>query len=234
MTENDWITACHPNEADRAFPNIAPNQMLQFLRSHHRVDRTKRGRRQLRLFACACCRRFWKDLSQTNRTYLEIAEQYADGRMSRKDLGQAWTASMRKTGKASRTPDDIVGSVIELGAMMAAVMTANECYCVVASTPKPPHKLWGELHEQAAIIHDIFDNPFQKNRSALARRYSANVTVRNLAEKIYQSQEFGRLPKLAATLENVGCSDTFVIEHCRQTEHFRGCWVLDALRGFSL
>jgi hypothetical protein len=34
-----------------------PRMMLNWLRELGRVPRTKAGRRKLRLFACACCRR---------------------------------------------------------------------------------------------------------------------------------------------------------------------------------
>jgi hypothetical protein len=33
-------------------------------------------------------------------------------------------------------------------------------------------------------------------------------------------------------LEEAGCGNTDILDHCRsQTEHVRGCWVLDAVLG---
>jgi hypothetical protein len=41
------------------------------------------------------------------------------------------------------------------------------------------------------------------------------------------------MPLLAGALEEVGCSDAHVLEHCRsRSQHARGCWVLDKLLGF--
>ncbi len=39
---------------------------------------------------------------------------------------------------------------------------------------------------------------------------------------------FDRMPILTDALEEVGCTDTEILNHCRQpSEHVRGCWVLD-------
>ena len=63
MTEEDWLRLPNP---------------LEFVRKTQGADRTKLGRRQLRLFACGCCRKFWSQLSTESREAIEIAERYAD------------------------------------------------------------------------------------------------------------------------------------------------------------
>ena len=41
---------------------------------------------------------------------------------------------------------------------------------------------------------------------------------------------FDRLPILADALEDAGCTEQAILEHCRGgTEHVRGCWVVDLL-----
>jgi hypothetical protein len=41
-----------------------------------------------------------------------------------------------------------------------------------------------------------------------------------------------RLLVLADALEEAGCCDPIIIEHCRQpADHYRGCFVVDALLG---
>jgi len=43
-----------------------------------------------------------------------------------------------------------------------------------------------------------------------------NETVRRLARHIRENREFGLLPVLADALEDAGCADTALLEHCRQ------------------
>jgi len=61
---------------------------------------------------------------------------------------------------------------------------------------------------------------------------TANLSA--LAQAIYADRAFDRLPILADALEDVGCTNADVLEHCRQPgEHARGCWVVDLLLGKS-
>lgn len=62
MTEDEWLTSTDPEP------------MLDFL------ERMTSDRR-LRLFACACCRRFWRCLNDVrSRDAIEVAERLADGK----------------------------------------------------------------------------------------------------------------------------------------------------------
>jgi hypothetical protein len=57
-------------------------------------------------------------------------------------------------------------------------------------------------------------------------------TVRQLAERIYEERAFERMPTLGDALEDAGCTDEDILNHCRQSGlHFRGCWCLDLLLG---
>ncbi len=230
MTEDDWLASADPEEVYRPNPSIQPARMLEFLRVHRRADKTKHGRRKLRLFACACCRRFWSSLSAESREALDIAERYADGEASKKDFGYAWRISVRQYGHGPRTADGIAGHVVEARAMTAAGIVPAVCYSVVASTPKHPSELWSELFQQAAIIYDLFGNPFRTTAADAASQFAVVNSVRELAEHIYQSRRIDDLSELAIVLEQAGCTDTDVLEHCRQPQHFRGCWLVDALR----
>ena len=59
-------------------------------------------------------------------------------------------------------------------------------------------------------------------------------TVEQLAESIYADRAFDRLPILADALEDAGCTNADILNHCRQPgEHVRGCWVIDLLTGRS-
>jgi len=57
-------------------------------------------------------------------------------------------------------------------------------------------------------------------------------TVKQVAIAIYSANGFDRLPILADALEDAGCDNADILNHCRQPgEHVRGCWVVDLLLG---
>jgi hypothetical protein len=56
-------------------------------------------------------------------------------------------------------------------------------------------------------------------------------TVSTLAKQMYDSRDFRAMPILADALQDAGCEDAAVLNHCRDPNgvHVRGCWVLDLL-----
>lgn len=75
MTEQDWLQSNDPEA-----------MLLQV--------RGVAGARELRLFACACCRRIWHLLSdERSRNAVEMSERYASGQASAEDLRLARTAA---------------------------------------------------------------------------------------------------------------------------------------------
>ena len=52
-----------------------------------------------------------------------------------------------------------------------------------------------------------------------------------MARVIYDERQFDGMPILADALEDAGCTDPDILNHCRQAgEHVRGCWVVDLMR----
>src|ERR1041384_7178468 len=48
-----------------------------------------------------------------------------------------------------------------------------------------------------------------------------------LGKRIQDEREFGAMPMLADALQEAGCDDEAILNHCRHaTEHFTFCWVL--------
>jgi hypothetical protein len=77
------------------------------------------------------------------------------------------------------------------------------------------------------IIRDIFGNPF---RPITLNPSWLTSTVLALATGIYQEKGFERMPILADALQDAGCDNEDILNHCRQPrEHVRGCWVVDLL-----
>jgi hypothetical protein len=53
-----------------------------------------------------------------------------------------------------------------------------------------------------------------------------------IAQAIYDERTYDRLPILADALEQAGCHDADILNHCRQHGgHVRGCWVVDLVLG---
>ena len=68
MTEAKWLATNNTTEA------------LRYLCGQTAVTRSKAGRRKLRLFACACCRRVWDVIPEgVFRQAVVVAEHWADG-----------------------------------------------------------------------------------------------------------------------------------------------------------
>src|SRR5262249_40788993 len=83
---------------------------------------------------------------------------------------------------------------------------------------------------------DIVGNPF---RPVPIEPAWVTVTVTNLAATAYEERAMprgglgsARLAVLSDALEEAGCTNNDILDHCRkQREHVRGCWVVDLILG---
>jgi hypothetical protein len=90
-----------------------------------------------------------------------------------------------------------------------------------------------EKARQAALLRDIFGNPFRPPLPIDAHWLTWNDgAVPKQSQIIYDDRRFADLPLLADALEEAGCTNADILAHCRQVnEHERGCWVLQLLLG---
>jgi hypothetical protein len=89
-----------------------------------------------------------------------------------------------------------------------------------------------ELAAQCALLRDIAGNPYRRVELDPAWLQRNEGTVRKVAQAIYEDAVFSELPVLADALEEAGCSDATLLEHCRSAgPHERGCWAVDLLLG---
>jgi hypothetical protein len=85
----------------------------------------------------------------------------------------------------------------------------------------------GEHREQARLLRCLFGNPF---RPVTILPSWGSATVLALAQAIYDDRAFDRLPILADALEDAGCANPDILQHCRGGgDHVRGCWPVDLL-----
>jgi hypothetical protein len=97
---------------------------------------------------------------------------------------------------------------------------------------------WQKIHDEAeavekvqqcGLIREIFGNPFRRV-SADPSWLTSDVLL--LARGVYEDRAFDRMPILADALQDAGCDNANVLDHCRELgEHVCGCWVLDMLLG---
>ena len=80
------------------------------------------------------------------------------------------------------------------------------------------------------LTHDIFGNPFRPVIFSPAWRTDTAVS---LARTMYESREFGAMPILADAIQDAGCDNDDLLNHCRDANqvHVRGCWVVDLVLG---
>ncbi|MCE9568048.1 MAG: hypothetical protein K8U57_39100 [Planctomycetes bacterium] len=81
------------------------------------------------------------------------------------------------------------------------------------------------------MLRDIFGNPFRPVAFEAAWNTS---TVVALAQEMYASRDFSAMPILADALQDAGCDNDDILQHCRGAgPHVRGCWVVDGILGKS-
>ena len=95
-----------------------------------------------------------------------------------------------------------------------------------ARGPSAFPQLQGQLID---LLHEVFGNPFSPARVDPAWLSSDVVALARIA---YDGPAFDHLPILADALEDAGCTDAAILDHCRGPgPHVRGCWVVDLLLG---
>jgi hypothetical protein len=187
---------------------------------------------------------------------LSVAEQFADGAATKRDLARARAAL--KTRHAARVArwkplyTDHVRSVPAWHATREAVARAASegagC-CAWSSTRK---RFLGksvameypkvELAAQASLLRDIFGPlPVRSVTLHLSIKARKDSGIIKLATDIYDHRSLPdgvldgkRLKSLADALDEAGCQGPDLLGHLRQNSpHVRGCWAMDLILGKS-
>jgi hypothetical protein len=190
--------------------------------------------RKLRLGACACCR------TVENRFYLPEAKAALDHceRFADELDNVSLRNEMVRLGGEVRSHNHSRNLVIEEGIALLAVGFATQvcentaeyrqyvCHVVIALLE--PSNVLRKVQLYRAL-RCVFGDPF---RPVAAESEWLTSTVVALAEGVYADRAFDRLPILADALQDAGCDNESVLNHCRGPgPHVRGCWVIDLLLG---
>ena len=224
MTEQEWLTCTDPQK------------MLEFLGS-------KVSERKLRLFAVACCRRIWSRWGESQLpTEVVTIEMFADGEVSKKNM-RAVRSKLGAMGgvSAAWAANSAEHAVLEDNALNAAKQAVSSAlyfaYFFIYEATFSESSYSGDCKKAAearaderialpSILREIF-GPLPFRPVAFDPSW-LTPTVTQLAEAIYEERAFDRMPILADALEDAGCANADILEHCRQPgEHVRGCWPLD-------
>jgi hypothetical protein len=239
MTEAEWLECTEP----------AP--MLNFL--GEQVSERKR-----RLVVCACCRHIWHLLTdRRGREAVEVAEQYADGKVNMRKMRIAQKKLIERIDAVERIHAVSRSSSRTLfNALVAAIDPASLSpenfwqsirvtqhaagWAAWEVTPEDTAKrreviASAEAEErifQSRIIRDICGNPFHPSSVSPIWLLWNDGAVRCVTHVIYEERAFDRMPILADALEDAGCDNAEILAHCRGPgPHVRGCWVVDLLLG---
>lgn len=258
MTEAEWLASEDPGAMLEwiRLGNVAADEDYPPNYEHCPV---RTSDRKLRLFACACCRAAGALGAGDERAWL-AAEVFADGDPTperRRALDEAtWAApDQQPPGRLWLSPGP-AALYLQDGAQCAGEVVNNQ-QITRALDPAT----------QAALLRDIVGNPFRPPPQVRAFGGLMKVgwltwnngTIPRMARAIYEGRRFSDLPMLADALEEAGCHDEGVLEHCREQHntcpvsyphlphdycdgspqgerparglHARGCWVLDLLLG---
>jgi hypothetical protein len=251
MTEDEWYTTrdCHQLV-----------QFLQTV-EQKRADGTKddsgdaqefmatileRGRvagyysRKGILLYCATGRHFWDLLiDPRSRAAIAATEQYADDAINGEAMQQFYLEAsevvrvrasgqgrLRRAAEAARD----IAAVHSIGHPPVWVMLSR-CWNLLTLLART----WSGKEMQAFLcsrVRDLFGNPFRPAVSDPGALWLHDAVVRKLAQTLYDERAFDDFPIFADALEEAGCRDRAILDHCRQPGlHVRGCWVLDRVLG---
>lgn len=225
MTEAEWLSQ-----------REVPGFLLKHVKVSHRATRTKHGRRQLRLVSCGCCRLIWPHLDDSRKQAVGISERFADGSATEEELRAAREA-VAPRGSRGYSPDSIDVQVDTTRAIAWATTIEKpfEATRYAVNWPLPLAGHAGSPEVATALIcdmvRDIFGNPFRPITFSPEWRTDAAAA---LARQMYESHDFSLMPILADALQDAGCDNADILDHCRGSgPHVRGCWVVDLVLGKS-
>lgn len=246
MTEEMWRNSARPID------------LLGFLRAgrgrallRRMMDKGSVLRKQ-RLFLVACCHRIHDLLSdERSQQAITVVERQADQAASPPEIAHAqseaasvykalrprsvaseYTAAcavMEMTCLAERQSFSHCIYVADL-AVLARMSSHRERHQATSDTANPDEIVrHQEEQSQAEYLRDLFGNPFHPKRVEAGW---TTATVSALAGQMYETRDFGSMPILADALEDAGCTDSEILDHCRSPgPHVRGCWVVDLILG---
>ena len=202
------------------------------------------SKRKLRLAAVVCCRRLEHLLTDSrSRDAIAVAECYADGSVSedvRAAAEQGVRAAIGLALEARQQCDDIP-EMYSLAVRVANITVGPEenfgldtlkalvsgCTLVARDASAALGGRESLSTEIASLLREILGNPV---RPVVFHESWRTSDVVAMARGMYEARDFVAMPTLADALQDAGCENEGVLDHCRKHAfHVRGCFVVDML-----
>lgn len=200
--------------------------------------------RKSRLFAIHACRSIQVTPEGRSLEVLCAAEQHADGEIDDDALREVWSQlelKVHDTGLQGDTQfrKERLEAAVSLAADPVPLGGGNlfaiaGLVAITNSPTKSPTDV--EARKQLLdvqftdLLREMIGNPFR--RVALSPQWLQwdHGAIPKMAQEIYNSGRWQDLQILADALEDAGCDNHDLLDHCRSgRDHVKGCWVLDLL-----
>ncbi|WP_052562161.1 hypothetical protein [Gemmata sp. SH-PL17] len=190
--------------------------MLAHVEAH--VEQRKPG-----LLVLACFNLIWDELPDVCRDWVIAFGNEIEGRVA-DQIDDKWL-DVLDYFRDQNTPDG------ERRYALLNLSTGCEMGCWSDDYyPDRGDTVWAQAEaEHADVLRDIFGNPFRP--VTLSPSSITSIAVA-LAAQMYESRDFSAMPILADALQDAGCDNDDILNHCRGPgPHVRGCWVVDLVLG---
>jgi hypothetical protein len=228
--------------------SVAIPEMLQLLRqeqpeldSDDYDDFWAQTNRKLRLFAVACCDRISELIVfAPSQEAVRVAEAFADEEISREEFDWATAPACQALWGYLDVGPEALDGMDQCAAEAVANCVDGEAHLFqaaeLAASSAGYARVRADGHRateeaaQVALLRDIFGNPFRP--VVFDPTWRTNTAV-CLAQQMYESRDFSAMPILADALQDAGCDNEDILNHCRDPKqvHVRGCWVVDLVLG---
>ncbi len=198
--------------------------------------------RKHRLLACGLCRQIAPLVYEPALLrVLEVTEAFADGLVTAIELGRARHSAIQIARSHAAFPTQAKFALAVAGA--ASVVTPSSLNLYKTIDPVTTDLISRSLSSILELLADdginshrvpgygaVFDDV--EPRSVICCPAWRTDTAVQLARQMYEGGEFGAMPILADALQDAGCDNDDMLNHCRGPgPHVRGCWVIDLVLG---
>ncbi|HEY2909901.1 MAG TPA: hypothetical protein VGI99_06625 [Gemmataceae bacterium] len=218
-----------------------PFVLLDYLFPMRGMDSTEEQPRPSRLYLLACGRQSWDQLPRVGRALLEVADRV----LTRSPPEQSFRRAAMELAEEMTHRRGDAEEIAELERRARSIgLTLPPGEPDAAFDPET----WGSL---AHLVYFPFA-PLTPTYRRIAKGFHSTTFLRevfgaapkpayfqpcwrdrnvlSIAQNLDDGRDFSSLPLLADALQDAGCTDPYILEHCRQPRgHIRGCWVIESL-----